>query len=112
MSSPLTLVPMYVNVFVSRKRDGHDAADYQSDAARMGELAEAQPGFVSYKSYAAPDGETVTVSVWRSEADAKAWSRHPEHRAAQGRGRAEYYEYFTMWTCADARVVEFERPNS
>lgn len=101
---------MYVNVFVSRKRAGHDAAAYQVDADRMGELAEAQPGFVSYKTYAAPDGETVTISVWQSEADARAWSRHPEHRAAQGRGRGEYYEYFTMWTCGDAREVRFERP--
>lgn len=101
---------MYVNVFTSRKRDGHDAAAYAADAARMGELAEAQPGFVSYKSYAAPDGETVTISVWRTQEDARAWARHPEHRAAQGRGRGEYYERFTMWTCADAQRTEFERP--
>lgn len=112
MSSPLTFAAMYVNVFASRKRAGYDAAAYQADADRMGELARVQPGFVSYKSYAAPDGETVTVSVWQSEEDARAWSRHPEHRAAQARGRMEYYERFTMWTCGDARAVHFERPVS
>jgi heme-degrading monooxygenase HmoA len=57
---------MYMNVFRSRKRDGYDAAAYAEDAARMGELAQAQPGFVDYKSFAAPDGETVTISIWES----------------------------------------------
>jgi heme-degrading monooxygenase HmoA len=41
----------------------------------MGELATAQPGFVDYKSFAAPDGETVTISVWESAAAARG--RHP-----------------------------------
>ena len=100
---------MYLNVFRSRKRAGHDAAAYQADAARMGALAAAQPGFVEYKSFAADDGESVTVSVWDSEAAARAWAAHPEHRLAQERGRADYYESFTMFTCADAAVRSFRR---
>lgn len=100
---------MYLNVFRSRKRAGHDALAYQADAARMGELAAAQPGFLDYKSFSADDGESVTISTWESEAAAHAWAAHPEHRDAQARGRAEYYETFTMFTCADAVMRRFER---
>jgi len=98
---------MYMNVFRSRKKADYDAVAYAADAARMGELARAQPGFVDYKSFAAPDGETVTISVWESTAAAKAWARNPEHLAAQARGRDEYYAEFTMYAADDARVRRF-----
>nr|WP_183624651.1 antibiotic biosynthesis monooxygenase [Novosphingobium sediminicola] len=98
---------MYMNVFRSRKRADYDAAAYAADAARMDELARAQPGFLDYKSFAAPDGETVTISVWESVEAARAWARHPEHREAQARGREKYYEQFTMYACDDARVRVF-----
>lgn len=90
---------MYMNVFRSRKRDGHDAAAYAADAARMGELARAQPGFLDYKSFAAPDGETVTISIWTDRAAANAWARDAEHRAAQARGRGDYYASYTVYSC-------------
>lgn len=100
---------MYVNVFRSRKRTGHDAAAYAADAARMVELAKVQPGFIDTKTFAAPDGETVTLSVWENAAAAAAWGRHPEHRAAQARGREDYYDAFEMFTCDNAAVRRFAR---
>lgn len=96
-----------MNVFRSRKRPDHDAAAYAADAARMGELAQAQPGFLDYKSFAAPDGETVTISVWESTQAAKAWARHPEHLEAQARGRRDYYAEFTMYAAEEATVRRF-----
>lgn len=96
-----------MNVFRSRKRAGHDADAYAADAARMVELARAQPGFLDYKSFAAPDGETVTISVWQSVQDARAWGRHPEHIAAQARGRADYYAEYTVYSTNDAQVITF-----
>ena len=98
---------MYMNVFRSRKRPDHDPAAYAADAARMGELARAQPGFLDYKSFAAPDGETVTISVWESTAAAKAWARNPEHLAAQARGRQDYYAEFTMYAAEEATVRRY-----
>jgi len=98
---------MYMNVFRSRKHPDHDAAAYAADAARMDELARAQSGFLDYKSFAAPDGETVTISVWESTAAAKAWARHPEHLAAQARGRQDYYAQFTVYACDETRVRRF-----
>lgn len=100
---------MYLNVFRSRKRAGYDAESYARDAAHMGELAQAQPGFVDYKSFAASDGETVTISVWQSAEAAEAWRRHPEHLAAQGRGRSQYYESYTMFSCIDPDIRHFDR---
>ena len=98
---------MYMNAFRSRKRPDYDPAAYAADAARMGELARAQSGFIDYKSFAAPDGETLTISIWESVAAAKAWARHPEHLEAQARGRREYYAQFTMYACDETTVRQF-----
>lgn len=98
---------MYVNVFRSRKRPDYDAQAYAADAARMDELARAQPGFVEAKSFAAADGETVTISVWESAEAAGAWGRQGKHLAAQGRGRREYYAEYTMYVCEEAAVRRF-----
>ena len=99
---------MYVNVFRSRKRADYDAEAYAAVAARMLELAQAQPGFISFKSFTAPDGEGLSISEWASEADAKAWGRHAEHAAVQARGRAAVYASYTMYDVVDPRVKRFE----
>jgi heme-degrading monooxygenase HmoA len=81
------------------------AADY----ARMLGLAKAQPGFISFKSYTADDGEVVAISEWASEAAAHAWGTHPDLVAVQQRGRDRYFEYYTSFSCVDPRVSRFER---
>jgi heme-degrading monooxygenase HmoA len=98
---------MYMNVFRSRKRADYDPAAYAVDAARMDELARARPGFIDYKSFAAPDGETVTISIWESPEAASAWGRDPEHLAAQGRGRRDYYESYTVYASNETEVRRF-----
>lgn len=98
---------MYMNVFRSRKRADMDAAAYQADAARMGDLASAQPGFIAYKSFAADDGETVTISEWETEAHARDWARNADHFSVQKRGRAEYYESYTVYSCNEPDVRRF-----
>jgi heme-degrading monooxygenase HmoA len=100
---------VFLNVFINRKRDGHDAAAYAADSERMMALAQAQPGFVSYRHYSAPDGESVSISEWESEAAALAWKRNTDHTAAQGQGRADYYESYTSYSCAAPRVSHFDR---
>ena len=103
---------MFLVVFRNRKRANIEAAAYDLDAHRMAELAKAQPGYLAFKSYTADDGEVVAISEWADEAAARAWGRHTEHGAAQGRGRAEYYEAYTLFACADPRIHRFERPAS
>lgn len=99
---------MFLVVFRNRKRADMDAAAYDGDAARMEELARAQPGFISFKSYTAEDGEVIALSEWEDEAGARAWGRHAEHLAVQGRGRAEYYESYTLFACAEPRIHRFD----
>lgn len=103
---------MYMNVFRSRKRADMDAAAYATDAAAMQALAEAQPGFIAYRSYKADDGETLSMSEWESEAHARAWARHAGHLEVQGKGRTDYYDSYTVYSCADPEVRRFERSAS
>ncbi|HSG33950.1 MAG TPA: antibiotic biosynthesis monooxygenase [Sphingomonadaceae bacterium] len=98
---------MYLNVFRSRKREGYDADAYAEESARMVALAQQQPGFLAYKSYAAEDGESVTISEWEDEASALAWRGIAEHKVAQAHGRSAYYSEYTMFVCVDPRVHRF-----
>jgi heme-degrading monooxygenase HmoA len=101
---------MFLVVFRNRKRAAIDAAAYAADAARMEQLARTQPGFVSFKSYAADDGEVIALSEWASAEAALDWRRNPEHAAIQAKGRAEYYQNYTLFTCDDPRTHPYERP--
>jgi len=100
---------MFLVVFRNRKRSEIDAAAYDEDAARMEELARAQPGFISFKSYSAEDGEVIALSEWENEQAALAWRHHAQHAEVQARGRAEYYETYTLFACDWPRIHRFER---
>lgn len=101
---------MFLVVFRNRKRAELDAAAYSADAERMEELARAQPGFLSFKSYVADDGEVVALSEWASAEAARAWGRHSDHALVQGRGRDAYYQDYTLYTADNPRTHRFERP--
>jgi heme-degrading monooxygenase HmoA len=98
---------MFLVVFRNRKRADIDYPAYEADAARMAELAQAQPGYLSFKSYVADDGEVVALSEWADEAAARAWGRVAEHAEVQGRGRAAYYASYTLFACDSPRIHEF-----
>ena len=98
---------MFLVVFRNRKRADLDAAAYSADADEMERLARAQPGYRSFKSYAADDGEVVAISEWDDEASARAWGRLAEHSAVQHKGRQQYYADYTLFACAEPRVHRF-----
>ena len=100
---------MFLVVFRNRKRADIDGAAYSADAARMEELARAQPGFLSFKSYTSDDGEVIALSEWADAAAARAWGSHPDHARTQARGRAEYYQDYTLYTAENPRAHRFER---
>ena len=102
---------MYLVVFRNRKRVGMDEAAYAADADAMEQLARSQPGFISFKSYTAEDGETVSISEWADEASARDWRDNADHARVQGRGRMEYYQDYTLFACANPRVHRYERPS-
>jgi len=99
---------MYLVVFRNRKRAGIDQAAYDAEAVRMEELAAEQPGYLSFKSYVADDGEVIALSEWQDEASARAWGRNAEHLAAQASGRANYYSGYTLFACDSPRIHNFE----
>jgi len=103
---------MFLVVFRNRKRADIDAAAYSADAARMEALARAQPGFVSFKSYVAEDGEVIALSEWASAEAARAWRAQPDHAGVQARGRTDYYQDYTLYTCENPRTHRFERPQA
>jgi heme-degrading monooxygenase HmoA len=69
---------------------------YEAMAARMLELAHAQPGFVAVESARGADGFGITVSYWTDRAAIAAWQRNSEHLVAQHLGRARWYESFHL----------------
>lgn len=84
-----------ITVFRSRLRRGVDAA-YGEVAAQMSRLVREMPGFVDERFFSSEDGERVTLVRFRDADAQRAWAQHPEHLAAQRRGRTEFYEYYDI----------------
>jgi heme-degrading monooxygenase HmoA len=97
---------MVTVIFRSRLR-ADAGPDYAATAARLLELARSMPGFVSFRHYEAPDGERLALIEFASEEALRAWREHPEHRAAQRRGREEWYAWFRLTTCQPLREIVF-----
>lgn len=98
---------MFLVVFRNRKRADIDYSAYEAEAERMLAMAQAQPGYLSFKSYTAEDGEVIALSEWADEASARAWGRLAEHRVVQARGRGEFYASYTLFACDSPRIHEF-----
>lgn len=103
---------MYLVVFRNRKRADISAEAYHADADHMEALARAQPGFLSFKSYTADDGEVIALSEWVDEDAARAWRRNAEHTEMQARGRKVYYQDYTLLAGTPSRVHRFSCENN
>lgn len=96
---------MIVTIFRSRLRPDH-LEEYGRVADRMHELASAMPGFVSFKTFTAADGERVSLVEFESWETHEAWRNHPEHRLAQQLGREKFYAEFRIQVCLVERDYE------
>ena len=94
---------MILTIFRSRLRPEH-LAEYEAMAHRMDELAKTMPGFLSIKTFAAPDGERVSLVEFDSEDNHHAWRQHPAHREAQRLGRERFYSEFQIQVCRVERA--------
>jgi heme-degrading monooxygenase HmoA len=90
-------------VIFTSQRTADDADGYAQVAARMEELARAQPGFIGVESARGEDGFGITVSYWESPEAIAAWQQHVAHLAAQAQGRTTWYRSY------DLRVAKVER---
>lgn len=101
---------MVVIVFRSRMRQDIPEAkmgELGAMAQRMSELATGMPGFVSYKDFVAEDGENVSIVEFESPETLAAWRDHPEHKAVQERGRADFFAEYRIQVCAPIRDYSF-----
>lgn len=64
-------------------------------------IAAEQSGYLGHEW--ARDGLGITVSYWRSEADARAWKHVAAHVVARQRGREDFYADYRV------RVAQVER---
>lgn len=97
-----------VTVFRSRLRD--DAAPgYHETADEMLAFAQEVPGFVDYKFFHAEDGERVSVVTFDGPESQRAWREHAEHRAAQEKGRADWYSAYSIQVATCDHASEFTR---
>jgi heme-degrading monooxygenase HmoA len=99
---------MIVTVFRSRLMAGL-RDEYVALVDRMVEIAITIPGYISHKGFFAEDGERVTVVEFEHEDGMRAWRMHPEHRAAQKKGREIYYSEYSIQVCNVVREAKFKR---
>jgi heme-degrading monooxygenase HmoA len=103
--------PPYVAViFTSVRTDGHDT-EYDTMAVAMDALAREQPGFLGVESAREARSRLgITVSYWRTEADAAAWKGVAEHAVAQRLGRARWYEGYRVRVATVTREYADDAP--
>ncbi|MCA9512850.1 MAG: antibiotic biosynthesis monooxygenase [Myxococcota bacterium] len=99
---------MVVVVFRSRLDESEREA-YEPVAVRMLELAHRAPGFVSFRAYAADDGERLALAEFETAEHAAAWGREAEHLAAQRLGRERFYTEYRLQVAEVVRERAFRR---
>ncbi|MEO3972893.1 antibiotic biosynthesis monooxygenase [Streptomyces sp. CAU 1734] len=99
--------PYYTVVFTSKRTANPDG--YEEAARRMAELVRQVPGFLGMESAHVPGGLGITVGYFRDLEAIAGWQRDPEHQEAQRRGRAEWYQYYSVHIGRVERGYSFER---
>ena len=99
---------MVVALFRSRLRDDADVEDYKKLSTEMVELVSGLPGFISYELWRGQDGEALTIANFESEEAVSSWRQLAGHRAAQQRGRNEFYQKYSVQVCTTSWEYEWE----
>ncbi|MGV9567344.1 antibiotic biosynthesis monooxygenase family protein [Streptomyces sp. NPDC003480] len=99
--------PYYVVVFTSL-RTGDDEG-YGETAERMEELVKEVPGYLGMDQAMTPGGLSITVGYFRDPAAIEEWRSDLEHRAAQKRGRAQWYRTYSLHVAKVERSHTFDR---
>jgi heme-degrading monooxygenase HmoA len=97
---------MIVVIFRSRLRPGVEE-EITAMGGRIYALGSAMPGFVSYREYAAADGESLAIVEFASLETLAAWREHPDHREAQAAGRNRFFSEYRITVCDSVRDYSF-----
>ncbi|MFJ9770848.1 antibiotic biosynthesis monooxygenase family protein [Kitasatospora sp. NPDC101157] len=99
--------PYYVAVFTAVRTP--DQSGYGETDARMEELVRNIPGYLGMDYAQSPGGLAITVGYFRDAEALTAWRTDIEHRAAQRRGRAEWYQRYSLHVAKVERSHGFVR---
>ena len=100
---------MVITLFRTTVRAGVDMEALERLGMRMYELAAKMPGFVSYTEAPLPDGQSLAIVAFDSDAALAAWRQHPEHLEAQRLGREQFFERYDVQVCTVTRSYEWTR---
>jgi len=98
---------MVVAIFRSRLREDANLEEFAVLYQRMYTLVTAMPGFIGVKDFQAGDGEALAIAEFDTLEHLIAWREHPEHKAAQERGRKEFFREYTTQVCTVVRDAHF-----
>ncbi|MGM9466380.1 MULTISPECIES: antibiotic biosynthesis monooxygenase family protein [Streptomyces] len=99
--------PYYVAVFTAIPTE--DRSGYGETNARMEDLVKEVPGYLGADHAQTPGGLSITVGYFRDADALTQWRSNAEHRAAQERGRAEWYQSYTLHVAKVERSHGFKR---
>ncbi|MEU9167612.1 antibiotic biosynthesis monooxygenase [Streptomyces sp. NPDC048420] len=97
----------YVAVFTAVRT--REQSGYSETVARREDLVKDVPGYLGTDYAQIPGGLAITVGYFRDADAVTAWRTDIEHRAAQKRGRAEWYESYTLHIAKVERSHGFTR---
>jgi heme-degrading monooxygenase HmoA len=100
--------PYYVAVFTALRTLSQGG--YSETGARMEDLVKEIPGYLGADHAQTPGGLGITVGYFRDADALTEWRTDAEHRAAQERGRAEWYRSYTLHVAKVERSHGFVRP--
>jgi heme-degrading monooxygenase HmoA len=66
------------------------------------------PGLIDFKTFAADDGERVTLAEFDSLENARFWAENPDHLDAQRLGRERFYSTYKVQVCDTLRTYSFD----
>jgi heme-degrading monooxygenase HmoA len=100
-----------ITVFRSRLRDDVPA-DYDRLSDELEARARTFDGFVEFKMFVAADGERLALVTFASDEAEAAWRDDERHRAAQRRGRDEFYSEYDVAVCSVLRRHAWRSPSA
>ena len=87
---------MFLTVFGVTWKEGADLERELGLVRRMAEVVSRRPGFISYKSYVAPDGDEIGIIRFESLEALKAWRNDREHQSAWMEAPDFYHEFWVQ----------------
>lgn len=100
--------PYYAVVFTTVRTQ--EQSGYSETNARMEELVREVPGYLGMDHAQNPGGLGITVAYFRDADALTQWRTNAEHQAAQQRGRAHWYQSYTIHIAKVERSHTFKRP--